>query len=357
MAENKIKTMDNDQITLGGIVLMIQEYSREVLRNWFWILAFIVPITSYFLYKAFSTKPEYSASLTFLVNGNEGSSLGIAAIAGKLGLEGLGSSNTNLDKITDLSKSRRIVQLALFQRTTIDGQDDFLANHLIRERDLHKQWIKDTTGLNGFLFKNGDIDRFTRTENNALLQLYDILSGKKGLFSCSFAKRSEILSLDLTTRNEDLSIKLLKALYAELSDFYIQKSVVKESKTFNVLKEQSDSIKRLARKRESRAAQYDDSQRGLILSQDRLPSEQMKKEAFIYNTMYAESQKNLAIAGFALESKAPYIQEIDIPIAPLERKGKSKRMAVVFGCLIGGFLGTIFIALRKKMRDSLTVAN
>ncbi len=356
MAENNIKAIGNDEISFKDIILAIREYSREVLRNWLWLLVFIVPITSFLLYKAFTAKPEYSASLTFLVNGNEGSSLGIAAIAGKLGLDGLGGRGTNLDKITDLSKSRRIVQMALFQRVTIDGQDDFFANHLIRERELHKAWAKDTSGLDGFLFKNNDFDRFSRTENKALLNLYDILSGKNGIFSCSFSKTSEMLTLDLKTKNETLSIELIKAIFAELGDFYVEKTVIKEAKTYKVLKDQSDSIKRLARAREASAASFDDTQRGLIFNQNKLPAEQMKKEALIYNTMYAESQKNLAIAGFALESKAPYIQEIDIPIAPIEPDRKSKKMAVILGFLFGGFLGVLFIVFRKKIRDSLSAA-
>ena len=356
MAENKTTKIDSDEISLRDIILAVREYSREVLRNWFWVLAFSLPISGFLLYKAIKSKPEYTASLTFLVNGNEGSSLGIAAIAGKLGLDGLGGKGTNLDKITDLSKSRRIVQLALFHRMNIDGQDDFFANHLIREQELHKAWEKDTTGLTGFLFKHNDFERFSRTDNSALLKLYDILSGKKGIFSCSFTKTSEMLTLDLTTKNETLSIELLKAIFSELGDFYVEKTVIKEAKTYKVLKNQSDSIKRLARAREAAAASFDDSQRGLIFSQDKLPSEQMKKEALIYNTMYAESQKNLAIAGFALESKAPYIQEIDIPIAPIEPVRKSKKMALIIGLLVGGFLGTLFIILRKKIRDSLSVA-
>ncbi len=355
MAENKQNIKENDEVSFRDILLAVREYSREVMRNWYWLLAFILPISGFLLYKAMASKPEYSANLTFLVNGNEGSSLGIAAIAGKLGLDGLGGRGTNLDKITDLSKSRRIVQSALFQRAVIDGVDDFFANHLIRERELHKAWEKDTTGLPSFLFKHNDFEKFTRTENRALLTLYDALSGKAGIFTCNFAKTSEMLTLSLTTKNETLSIELLKTIFSELGNFYVEKTITKEAKTYKVLKEQSDSIKRLARAREAAAANFDDTQRGLILNQNKLPSEQAKKEALIYNTMYAESQKNLAIAGFALESKAPYIQEIDTPIAPIEPERKSKRMAVILGFLIGGFIGTLFIVLRKKIRDTLSV--
>ena len=84
MTENKTKTIGKDEISFRDIVLTVREYSREVLRNWWWILIFTVPITAYLLYKAIKTKPTYTASLTFLVNGNEGSSLGIAAIAGQI---------------------------------------------------------------------------------------------------------------------------------------------------------------------------------------------------------------------------------------------------------------------------------
>jgi hypothetical protein len=353
MTEKRTKQIKDDEISFRDIVLSIREYGHEVLKNWYWIFIFALPIAGYLFYKAAKTKPTYSASLTFFVNGNEGSSLGIAAIAGKLGLDGLGGGNTNLDKITGLSKSRRIVQMALFRRETIDGKDDFFANHLIREHDLHNAWKNDTTGLKDFVFKNNNFLQFSRAENSALLELYDILSGQKGIFSCSFVKTSEMLTLDLTTTNETLSIELLQAIFTELSDFYIKKSTTKESKTYQVLRDQSDSIKRLARAREASAANFDDRQRGLILTQDKLPSEQMKKEAMIYNTMYAESQKNLAIAGFALENKAAYIQEVDSPIAPLTPKRKSKKMALVLGCLIGGFIGTLFIVLRKKIRESL----
>ena len=357
MTENKTKRIENDEITFRDIVLAVREYSREILRNWWVVLLFSLPLSGYLLYKAIKTKPTYTASLTFLVNGNEGSSLGIAAIAGKLGLDGLGGNNTNLDKITGLSKSRRIVQLALFHREVIDGKDDFFANHLIRERNLHKSWEKDTTGLKDFEFKHNNFERFNRAENKALLELYDILSGEKGIFTCSFAKTSEMLTLDMETTNETLSIELIQAIFSELGDFYVKKSTTKEAKTYRVLKEQSDSIKRLARSREASAASFDDRTRGLILNQDKLPSEQMKKEALIYNTMYAESQKNLAIAGFALESKAPYIQEIDLPIAPLKPKLKSKKMAVVLGLLIGGFLGVLFVVLRKKIKEALKADN
>jgi uncharacterized protein involved in exopolysaccharide biosynthesis len=345
---------ENNEISFRDIVLTIRDYAQEIRRNWLWLFVFIVPISGFLLYQAFTTKPKYQAHLTFLVNSNEGASLGIAAIAGKLGLEGLGGGGgNNLDKIVNLARSRRIVQMALFQKANLNGQTDFFANHLIRERELHKAWLKDTTGLVGFLFKHANIDQFNRTENKALLTLYGILAGEGGIYSCSFDKMSQFLSLDLNTTDEALSIDLLKALFAELSDFYIEKTVAKEAKTYKVLKEQADSIKRLAQTKESAAARFDDQQRGLIFSQDRLPSDRLKKEALIYNTMYAESQKNLAVAGFALESKAPYIQEIDTPIAPIKPIKKSKRNALIFGFIIGGILGSLFIMLRKKIKTSL----
>ena len=47
------------------------------------------------------------------------------------------------------------------------------------------------------------------------------------------------------------------------------------------------------------------------------------------------------------------VQEIDLPIAPIKPKLKSKKMAAVLGLLIGGFLGVLFIVLRKKIKEAL----
>ena len=145
-----IQPIENDEITLKELILKAKEYIMEIIRYWYIVLLFIVPIASYMFYQVYKAKATYKADLTFSVNTDQGTSLGLAAALGGLGELG---GNTKLDKIIEFSKSRRISQTALFRRAVINNVDDYFANHLIRERELHVGWENDTSGLKGFYLK------------------------------------------------------------------------------------------------------------------------------------------------------------------------------------------------------------
>ena len=347
-----INQIEDDEITLKELILKIREYSKEIFRNWWILLLFILPISAYMLYEAYNTKKTYKANLTFIVNDDKGASLGLSAALGGLG-DLAGGAGSKLDKIIEFSKSRRILQTALFRTGKIDGITDFYANHLIRDQEFHEKWEKDTTGLKGFLYKRGDVDNFSRTENKALLALQEILVGKKPIFTGSYEKKSEIMKLVLTTNSEELSIDLLRSIYVDLSAYYIDKSISKERKTYDVFKAKGDSLRALSLNKDRSADQYEDNHRGSLFLEDKREADRYKKDAMLYGTLYAETQKNLNLAGFALESKLPYIQDIDMPIAPIKPEIKSKKMALIIGFALGGFLGAIVVILRKILREAM----
>lgn len=347
-----IEQLEEDkELSLKERILKAKEYSIEIIRYWYIVLLFIIPISAYMYYEAYKTKPTYKADLTFSINSDQGASLGLAAALGGLGDLG---GNTKLEKIIELSKSRRISQTALFHRAIINNIDDYFANHLIRERNLHTAWAADTTGLKDFLFKTNNVEKFNRTENAALLVLHDILIGKSPIFTSSYDKKSEVIKLSLTTTNEDLSIGLLKMIYEDLSTYYVTKSISKEERTYRLFRAKADSLKALVRSKDLNADRYEDRNRGSLFLEDKREVERMKKEAFMYNTLYGETEKNMTLASFALESKTPFMQDIDMPISPIRAEKKSKKMALINGFLLGGFLSIFLIVLRKFLRASMS---
>lgn len=351
-----IQHIEDDEITLKDLILKIKEYSKEVVRNWWILLLFIIPITAYMYYEVLTTKPTYKATLTFIVNDDKGASMGLAAALGGLG-DLAGGASSKLDKIIELSKSRKILQTALFKRGIVNGVEDYFANHLIKDQDLHKKWEKDTTGLKGFLFTyRGDtinFNRFTRIENKALLALQNLLVGEKPIFGGSYDKKSEIMKLTLNTRCEELSIFLLRVIYSDLSSYYIDKATSKEKKTYAVFKNKADSLKYLALSKDRSADEYEDNHRGSLFLQDKREADRKKKDAILYATLYGETEKNLNMASFALESKSPYIQDLDMPIAPIKPEKKSKLMAIIIGFALGAFLGIIIIIIRKVLKEAM----
>src|SRR5687768_10908772 len=125
--------IDDNEISFRDYVLKARGYIAEVLRYWYVPVFFALLFAAYQFYKYSIYVPVYPATITFSVDEDEAG--GNSALTGMLSQFGLGSvrpARYNFDKILELSRSRRVVQNTLFVKTTIDGKEDFVANHLIR---------------------------------------------------------------------------------------------------------------------------------------------------------------------------------------------------------------------------------
>ena len=345
---------DNDEITLKELILKIKEYGREIVRKWWVVLIFLVLCCGFMLYKQSKSKPDYTASLTFIVKTDGGLSFG-----GLSALLGGGGGNTKLDRLMEFARSRRVIQTTLFNPIDIQGDTNFFANHLIKDLDLHKSWQKDTTGLKDFLFKLSDAERlsnpnnFTRLENKVLLNLHNTLAGKTAIFSAGYDKKSEIITLGITTHNEELSINFLKSLYANLTTYYIREATSKEEKTYANLRMQVDSVKRAMDGSTLAAARAQDAGRGTFLEEDKEKIDKLRREGMISATVYGEALKNLAMATVSKENSVPTVKDLDMPIAPIKPEQLSLIKALAIGIALGLFLGSLFVVVRKIFLDAM----
>jgi hypothetical protein len=338
--ENNTQNIGNQEITLRGVIQFLIVYSKIVRKRWYVVVLSCGLFSGYFLYKAFQANWKYQANLTFMLNdGDKGGIGGIGSLLGQFGLGG-GGGEGNLDKIVELSRTSRILKTALFSKATIDGREDFFANHLIRATGLHAEWKTDTTGLPNFLFTRGEFEQFNRTENHAANDILGLLNAKKDpLFQCGYAKLSTIFSMSFNSSNEELSILMVRKIFENLSEFYVMKTTERERQTHDVLRAQKDSVYAVMRGKEVSAARFQDFNRGLVLQSEKVKGDQMQKDAQIATLAYGEMLKQYAIADFALKNNTPFIQPIDMPSAPLERTKDSKRKALMLGFLLGLIFG------------------
>jgi len=356
MQENR-----NSEITLKELILTIQEYAYEIWKHKVLVVLLAIPFVAYMLYQAITTAPVYSAGLTFMVNENEGGGIGgVGAILGQFGLGGgAGGGKHNLDKILELARSRKIIQQVLFEKKELDGKEDFMANHLINIYDFHAEWEKgDNEEIKGFVFKHSNVDIFKPLENGVLKNLYRfILGGKdrKGLLTTGYSKTTGIMNITASVETELCAITLAEVVYDKLSSYYIEKTIEKQKRTYDVVEAKVDSIKRIMEGKEYELANFKDSSRGLVTKKARLKEVQLSRDAKVLGLLYGEALKNLEIADFSLRTKTPFVQQIDSPIAPIEPIRKSKVMALLIGGLLGGFIGVTFILGRKIIKDALKV--
>lgn len=353
----QLYNMEEDEITLKELILKVQEFFWEAVRYWWIIALFVIPIIGFMLYRAFTTPPTYRATLTFMLNEDEGSGMGgVSAILGQFGLGGGSRGKVNLNKLLELSKSRRIVQMALFEKVSIKGENDFLANHIIFKYDYHEKWKENTTELKGFLFSHDSIPSFSRVENNVLKRLHQHILGTpntESLASTSINDDSGIMTLLTNTNHEELSICLAEILYQKLSKFYIDKTIEKQQKTYELFKAKTDSIQQALDNTQYRLLRFKDTNRSLTLRQYEAEEIKLQQEVQKLILAYGEAYKNLEVADFSLKSSTPFIQMIDLPIAPIKPKKESKLKALLMGFFLGGFLGLIFVFGRKVIRDTM----
>jgi len=257
--------LEEDEITLKELILKVQEYFWEVVRNWKWVVLITIPFILLFLYQAISTPVTYHSELTFMVNEDDGGGIGgVSAILGQFGFAGGGKGKNNLDKILELAKSRIIVQQVIFDSISVNGRTDYLGNHVIRLYKFHEKWADDTTGLKEFTFVDSDLS--TRQEKRALKSVYSkIIGGEKvkGIFSSKYSKDTGIMQFNAKTVSEELSIELCNILYEYLSSFYVSRTVEKQQQTFDVMLQKVDSVKKIMSSAEYQLADFLDQNRGL----------------------------------------------------------------------------------------------
>ena len=353
MSDQQTQVRQEDELTLRDLILAFNKYWHEALRKW-WLygLAFLV-IGGVLAFRAYTTPPTYQARVTYMLNEDDGNPFGgIGGVLGQFGLARGRAGRYNLDKITELAKSRRIVKEVMFSK--VDG--DYLINRLIAEYALDEDWAKDDPEMAGFRFTRDSVRLFTEPERAAAISIYYMLVGgedQEGLMHSTYDDISSILSLSCETTNEQLSIDIVSEHFEQLKDFYIHQAIERQQQTYDLVKTKVDSIQNELVKSEVQLASFTDASTSMFLSVDKLKGERLRREILKLSAMQAEAVKNMEIAEFSLKSARPVIQELDLPFAPLEPVKPSLLKALIIGGLIACVLVTAYLVLRDVIRQAM----
>ncbi|MBK9150452.1 MAG: hypothetical protein IPM26_05415 [Saprospiraceae bacterium] len=351
-------SFENDEITLKELIEKLLEFWNELWHKKWWIVLIALPVAAFFGYNARKAEILYPASLTYLLNDGGG---GGGAIAGILGSFGLGrGGKVNLDRIVALSKTRNIIEKVLFTEIPLDtfgGKKDFIANHLIELYRFDKEWSKYDPKLDGFRFRSSDIKSFNTTALSVLKMLYGKIVGGKGvknpIFSNGFNEDTGILTITVSTPDEQLSIEFANLTFEELKNYYILSSTNSQKNTFEFVQSKTDSILSLLRAKEYQLAKFNDQFRNLSDPAKLSEKKMIENELFKLKNMYAEATKNYELADFSLQAGTPDIVIIDAPIPPIEPVAKSLLIELIKGGLLGGLLAVTFFLGRKIVLDAL----
>ena len=357
------------EFSLQDLLLLGQEYVREIKRKWYFIIPFIMAVGGYYVYQHRKEGIKYPAGVTFLVNeeaaADGGGSGGVGALLKSFTGAG-GEGGSGLDKVLQLFSSRSIIEKALFRKIKFEGKDDYVANHMMNIYGLDKfcseystntKWLDPIKTLKTYSFKSDKIETFTTEERLILIVLYEAIAGNKAqgidtMILPTIDDKSKIMSFGVTTTSEDLTIALIEGIFTQLSEFYIDQTVDKQQKIFNLVSSKKDSLAQVLAEADADLAKFEDSNRNLVWVSGELTKLKLQRKARIAEGMYASSAQQLEMADFALRRKMPYVKIIDMARKPLRPVKMSIGRSTMITTVIGTFLGIVFIILRKVILDA-----
>lgn len=235
-----------DEISLKDLIEKVREWFGYLLSQWKTILLAGLIGGAIGLTYSLSKKSVYSASLSFVLEdeksgGGLGGALGLASSFG-FDLGGSGGSIFSGSNLTELFKSRKMVEQTLLMPVVVGRRTISLAEMYIQNAKWRESW-KDNAKFKAIQFlPNSDRKSFTRVHDSILGQIYSALS-KNSLSVGQKDKKTDIISIDVLSGNELFSKYFCEALVRQVGEFYVATKTKKARANMAILQKQTDSIR------------------------------------------------------------------------------------------------------------------
>jgi hypothetical protein len=349
------KENPSDEISLKELIEKGQEWYNYLLSQWkIIVLAGVIGAALGLTYSIIK-KPIYTATLSFALedekSGGLGGALGLASSFG-IDLGGGGGSVFTGSNLTELFKSRSMVEQTLLSPVTSNGKVISLAEMYIENQGWRAEWNDDSNYKSIQFSPKVDREILTRVHDSILGVIYTDLS-KNGLTVGQKDKKVDIITIDVTSTDELFSKYFTESLVTEVSDFYIQTKSKKSRENMLILERQTDSIRRELNGAITGVAAANDNTFGLnpAMNVRRVPSARRQVDVQANTAILTELVKQTELAKVTLRKETPLIQIIDRPIFPLKKEKFSKVKGVLLGGFLAGFLSLIGLMCKRFFKE------
>ena len=346
----------NDEINLGDVFTKFGEYWRYLLRKW-WVILITALVVGFLLRQYIIWKPEnYEAHSDFSVRGTEGSSTSdIASLASSFGLAigGTSSEFTN-ELFLGILQSHRLIGETLCQKRTCTikkkVETDYLANMYL---DMYPRWASKKK-LDDFRLQHGNIDSLTRYEDSCLNVIYDEIIDAD--LTVEFSDDLGMNQLTFSSTSYDFSKEFADYLANAGSAYYISTQIKIDKLNVDIIERRCDSLLSVLQGKEDMLARVQDNAAYTIKAQGLLTQGRLLRDITLMTTMYSAAYSSLEAARATLSSHTPLVDEIDAPRYATIKEKEQSILYLIIGCVLGGFLSTIVIIVRKYIRDTMAEA-
>ncbi|MBJ2126460.1 lipopolysaccharide biosynthesis protein [Flavobacterium sp. IB48] len=349
------KTIANDEISLKELLASASEWYAYLLSKWKIILVSGIIGASLGIVYSITKKPIYKATLSFALEDEKGGGLGGAlGLASTLGID-LGGNAGGIftgANLTELFKSRSMVEKTLLSPVIIDGKTISLAEMYIQNNKWREKWNEKPNLKNVQFLPNQQREKFTRVQDSILGSIYTKLS-KSGLIVAVKDKKVSIITMEVSSTNELFSKYFCEALAKQVGKFYVDTKSKKARMNMDILEHQTDSIRNELNGAITGVAAANDNTFNLnpALNVRRAPSVRRQVDVQANTAILTELVKQTELAKVTLRRETPLIQVIDKPILPLEKERFGKLKGIILGGFLFGFLAIAFLIVKRIIKQ------
>lgn len=347
----------NDEVSLKELLEKAKEWYAYLLSMWKIIVLVGIVGAALGLTYSFFKKPVYTATLSFALEdekgggGGLGGALGLASSFG-IDLGGGGGSIFTGSNLTELFKSRSMVEQTLMTPVTVSGKVISLAEMYIQNNKWRDDWNKNSKFKNIQFLPDTKRKYFTRVHDSILGVIYQNLS-KEALTVAQKDKKISIISMDVASTNELFSIYFCEALARQVGKFYVDTKSKKARMNMAILQKQTDSIRAELNGAITGVATANDNTFMLnpAMNVRRAPSARRQVDVQANTAILTELVKQSELAKVTVRKETPLIQVIDRPILPLPKERFGKAKGLVTGGFVAGLLAVLFLIVRRLLKS------
>lgn len=350
------RLIENDEISLKDLIEKAKDWYAYLLSQWKIIILVGIIGASLGLAYSFIKKPIYKATLSFALEdekagGGLGGALGLASSFG-LDIGGSGGGIFTGSNLTELFKSRSMVEKTLLSPVNINGKVISLAEMYIQNNKWRDNWKENPKFKSVEFLPNADTKLFTRAQDSIMGVMYKSLSNGS-LMVGQKDKKVSIINIDVSSTDELFSKFFCEGLAKVVGDFYIDTKSKKARINMAILEKQVDSIR----------VELNNSIAGVAIANDntfnlnpamnvrRTPSARRQVDVQANTAILTELVKQSEMAKVTLRKETPLIQIIDKPILPLPREKFGKAKGIIFGGFLSGMIIVLGLILRRIVKS------
>lgn len=348
----------DDEISLKELLQKLQGIFRYLLSKWVSILLMALTGAALGFFLAVSTKPTYTARMTFVAEEGKSMGGGLASLAGQFGLDfgggGSGGGIFSGENLLLFLKSESLIRETLL--TSYDSTKKMtLADKFAQFEDYKEGWDQDKRigPITFYKYSNSNLPR----KEDSLLQAI-IVDITKSLIVSRPDKKASFIEVKMPSKNELWSKIFVDRLVATGTQRYITSKTKVKADNVDLLQKRADSLGALLNSTTYSAAA---SQQILVdvnpaLRTAPVNAEISTRQKVMLSTIFAEVVKNLELAKFSLSQETPVIQVVDRSYLPLVREKPSKLLYMLGGGFLAGFLVVLYLLIVRWWRNLMNEA-